>query len=135
MQFLPSSNGLTSIHVKNVRFYRGTIDLRFTNRFTVISSLKEWVDSLDKDIGTVSMESTSFYRKDNGFSEALTISGYYPIESSNENEMYETIYSLFQFLCIKCKQNEVLFYLHSLHSLHSLPEECKEYKIVCKNNL
>lgn len=130
MQFLPSSNGLTTIHAKDVNFYRGTIDLRLTDRFTVLSGLKEWMDRSPKEIGTVSTDSTTLYHREHGFSEALTIYGYYPIDCSNENEMYETIYSLFQFLSIKCKQKELLFSLHFYQGKEC--KECKECKIVCK---
>lgn len=125
--FLPSTNGLSKIYEKEVCLYRGMIDLRLTDRFSVLSTLKEWMDmNIHGNVGNVCIDATTLYHRENGFTEALTIYGHYDYELSNENEIYETIYSLFQFLCIKCKQNELLFYLYNSD------QKYKEYKIVTK---
>ncbi len=125
MQSLPSTNGLSTIVSKNVCFYKGVINLRYTDRLTVMSSIKE-CEMIGK-LGNIGIESVTFYNKKDGFNEAISIYGYYPSDLSNHNEIFENLYALFQFLCIKCKQPYVLFYLHNDDS-----KEYKEYKIVPK---
>lgn len=131
---LPSTNGLTNITQKNVCFYRGTIDLRFSDRLCVLSRIKEWMEMHKKDDIHVQTESiTSFYYDKHNLInliEGISVFGHYSTELANDNEIYENLYSLFQHLCIKCNQTEVIFILDNEHN-----KEYKEYKIVPKINI
>lgn len=109
-------SGLSSYSISSFRSYEAVI--KYENHFTIYQKVKEWFEKRDskyKFIINIRITKEDFFCiYSNEFKCYLKIYGQIFDENVNDNDVFEELYSFFEFLFIELNMKELHFHISNM---------------------